>query len=221
MKVGTDGTLLGAWAEISHRGADPVVRILDLGTGTGLVALMMAQRFPEAQLTGIDIDGQATCQARENVAASPFGERISILQADVNTFAPGVLYDAVVCNPPYFVNSLTCPDSQRTTARHALSLTYEQLMAAAWRLLGEEGRLSVVMPMESLSAMEAEARLRGFFPSRFCTVRTTPRKAPKRCLMEFRKHPVDEVVKQSGFIEESPGRRSQWYHELTKDFYIR
>ena len=143
MKVGTDGTLLGAWANGGRS-------VLDIGTGTGLIALMMAQRFPEARVTAIDIDQAACLQAHDNVAASPFASRIQIVQADVADYEAEP-FDVIVSNPPYFVESLTCPDYQRTTARHTASLTYQTLMCSAFRLLSDEGRFSVIIPFDSRS----------------------------------------------------------------------
>ena len=119
------------------------------------------------------------------------------------------------------MNSLECPDNQRTTARHTVNLTYQDLMQAAYRLLADEGAFSVVIPTDCHSLLEAEAHLIGLFPSRLCMVRTTPRKSPKRCLVEFRKHPVSEFVSMEGVIESSPQTRSDWYQQLTNDFYIK
>ena len=240
MKVGTDGVLLGAWADVpAGLGCDAgargdagvgALRILDVGCGTGLIALMMAQRFPEAQVWGIDIDPEAVAQARENVEASPFADRIHVVEGDVRCFEDledsGDLehfggFDAIVCNPPFFMNSLACPDNQRATARHTVNLTYQDLMKAAYRLLADEGVFSVVIPTDCRSSLEAEAHLTGFFPSRLCLVRTTPKKAPKRCLVEFRKHPVSEFVSMEGVIESLPQTRSEWYQQLTNDFYIK
>ena len=102
MKVGTDGTLLGAWAELVK--ADG--RILDIGTGTGLIAMMMAQRYPEARITAIDIDEMAVLQAVDNVNASPFADRIEVFQADVNAFEPTEKFNSIVCNPPFFNNAM-------------------------------------------------------------------------------------------------------------------
>ena len=211
MKVGTDGTLLGAWA----CGGESM---LDIGTGTGLVALMMAQRFPASRVLGIDIAPEAVEQARENAAASPFAERISIVEADAKTF-DGSLFDAIVCNPPYFVDSLECPDGQRTLARHASALTYRDLMAAARRLLTDNGELSLIIPFDCKQRLEQEAALAGFFKVRECAVKTTPRKLPRRYLLAFRKHSHDVEVSE-GVIEMQPGIRSPWYQELTKDFYL-
>lgn len=213
MKVGTDGTLLGAWA----RGGN---RILDIGTGTGLLALMMAQRFPEAMLVGIDIDEAAVEQAKENVGRSPFCRQIDILQKDVCQYESSELFDAIVSNPPYFDHALECPDAHRTAARHTSSLSYAGLMGAASRLLADEGEFSIVIPSECKDKIESEAFLAGFFKVRQCAVKTTPRKPARRYLLAFRKHPVDGVEQGEGIIETHPGERSPWYTELTKDFYL-
>ena len=217
MKVGTDGTLLGAWA------AAPSVkcRILDIGTGTGLIALMMAQRFPESEVIGIDIDPEAVAQARENVRLSPFSERITIDHQDLMKFDDTEGFNVIVSNPPYFVDSLECPDDQRTMARHTVSLTYDGLIRQAFRLLKDDGSLSLVIPAESRSLIESAASLSGFFLSRVCLVKTTPRKQPKRQLIEFRKHSVKELIIEEGIIEDSPNVRSAWYQQLTKEFYIK
>lgn len=217
MKVGTDGTLLGAWAAAPSGQC----RILDIGTGTGLIALMMAQRYPEAEVTGIDIDEDAVTQAVDNVRLSPFSERIRICHLDILNFADTIGFDAIVSNPPYFVDSLACPDDQRTIARHAVNLTYEQLMHQAYHLLKDEGRFSVVVPSDCRAKIEAAACLEGFFTTRVCLIKTTPRKQPKRQLIEFQKHPVSELDISEGVIEVSPNVRSEWYQQLTKEFYIK
>ena len=217
MKVGTDGTLLGAWAAAPSGQC----RILDIGTGTGLIALMMAQRFPEAEVIGIDIDEDAVTQAVENVRLSPFSERVRIYRQDIVNFTDIIGFDAIVSNPPYFVDSLACPDDQRTIARHAVTLTYEQLMQQVYRLLKDEGRFSVVVPSDCRAKIEAAACLEGFFTTRVCLIKTTPRKQPKRQLIEFQKHPVSELDISEGVIEVSPNVRSEWYQQLTKEFYIK
>jgi tRNA1Val (adenine37-N6)-methyltransferase len=216
MKVGTDGTLLGAWAAAPQAPG----RILDIGTGTGLIALMMAQRFPEALVTAIDIDEMAVSQAAENVAASPFADRISVVAADVQTFRTAEKFDSIVCNPPFFEDSLTCPDPQRTEARHTVTLGYRQLMESVFRLLKDDGLFSVIIPTDCRARLESEAHLRGFFISRVCSIQTTPRKAPKRYMIEMTKQPVNEVDTTNGVLESSPQIRSDWYHELTKEFYL-
>lgn len=212
MKVGTDGTLLGAWASVSNR--EKPLLILDVGTGTGLIALMMAQRFPEARVVGIDIDADAVLQAQENVATSPFADRVDILHQDFadtvrNSDKP---WQAIVCNPPFFTQSLPCPDDKRTMARHDETLSYRTLATNAWQLLSDDGELSVIVPADQQSRMDAEASLAGFFKSRVCMVKTSSAKPPKRVLLAYKKHPA-MLQRQELTIG------STEYHELTKDFY--
>lgn len=211
MKVGTDGTLLGAWA----RGGQ---RVLDIGTGTGLIALMMAQRYPDAQITGIDIDDGAVRQATINANASPFAARITIRKQDCQTMQGR--FDAIVSNPPYFDQSLQCPDEQRTLARHTTSLTYRQLMDAAWQMLDDEGEFSFIIPSDCKERLESEALLTGFHKHRECAVKTTPFKSPRRYLLSFCKHAPDMVERTEGIIELSPNQCSPWYQQLTQAFYI-
>ena len=216
MKVGTDGVLLGAWAAGGPR-------ILDVGTGTGVMALMMAQRCPEARVTAIDIDEGAVRQALHNVAQSPFCDRIKVLQESVQEHAgqsgnsgnagQSGLYDAIVSNPPFFIDSLQAPDRQRNMARHAETLTYAQLMQAAWRLLADGGELSVVVPFDYRRRMEDEATFVGFFPSRVCAVRTAAHKPVKRFLLAFRKHPCPCERTEMTLGDEE-------YTLLTQDFYL-
>jgi tRNA1Val (adenine37-N6)-methyltransferase len=211
MKVGTDGTLLGAWAEGGER-------ILDVGTGTGLIALMMAQRFPQARVMGIDIDSQAVGQARENVEASPFAQRVVIERADANMFEG--TFDCVVSNPPFFEKSMICPDGQRTTARHDENFSYAGLFSLGRRVLTEEGCLSLVAPFDYRSRVLEEASLHGFFLRREWAVKTTPKKQPRRYLFTFALSSAADIDRGTGVIEDAPGQRSEWYQQLTADFYL-
>ena len=204
MKVGTDGVLLGAWAKGGPR-------ILDIGTGTGIIALMMAQRYPEAQVTAIDIDEGAVRQAEQNVSQSPFFGRISVLQQAVQEHLGE--YESIVSNPPFFIDSLQAPDEQRNMARHTATLSYAELMKAAYRLLADNGEFSVVIPFDYRRRMEDEAVFVGFFPSRVCGVKTTERKPAKRYLLAFRKHPCPCQKEQLTIGSED-------YQALTSAFYL-
>ena len=217
MKVGTDGTLLGAWAQAPENPC----RILDVGTGTGLIALMMAQRYPLASIVGIDIDSSAVAQANSNVKASPFHDQIRIYEADICHYVFHQPFDVIICNPPYFDHDLICPNNQRAMARHAITLSYHDLIHAAYSLLKDEGAFSVIIPSNNRTQFESEAILTGFNISRICHVKTTTYKAPKRCLIELLKNSVSERVETYEVIEETSGVRSQWYHHLTQDFYIK
>ena len=216
MKVGTDGVLLGAWAGV--RPGDR--RILDIGTGTGVIALMLAQRAPEAQITGLDIIDLS--DARANAASSPWSDRLRFEQLPVQEFAPAERFDLILSNPPYFVDSLTCPDDGRTAARHAVTLPYEELCAAVVRLLAPDGRFAVILPVTETERWLSVCRGR-LYPIRRTEVRTTPRRAPKRVLLEFvwtepqAALRCDELVIGTGEHE----CYTEQYRALTRDFYLK
>lgn len=217
MKVGTDGVLLGAWAPGGRS-------ILDIGTGTGLIALMMAQRFPEAHVTGIDIDGDAALQARENAAVSPFAPRIEVAHSSLAGFvaaaSPPLSFDSIVCNPPFFLHSLKNPDARRSVARHADSLPFADLFRGVAALLAPSGVFSAIVPAEVFEAFTAEASIAGLFVSRLTRVRTTPRKPPKRSLVAFSRLRPDTLVEEECVMSQSDGSRSEWYRGLTTEFYL-
>lgn len=204
MKVGMDGVMLGAWAQGGKR-------ILDIGTGTGLIALMMAQRNLDSLVTAIDIDEGAVRQATKNVENSYFCHQIEVRHEAVQQHEG--CYDAIVCNPPFFSDSLPAPDAQRNIARHTDTLSYAELMQAAYRLLDEDGVLSVVVPFDYKKRMEDEATFVGFFPQRILGLRTVAQKPAKRYFLSFVKHPVE---RQSMIITLG----DEEYNALTKDFYL-
>ncbi len=217
MKVGTDGTLLGAWATGGRR-------ILDIGTGTGLIAMMMAQRCPEAKVTAIDIDSDASVQARENVASSPFADRIevahlSLQELEEKALAINLVFDAIICNPPFFNNSLGCPDTKRHQARHADSLPFPTLFRCVRRMLSVDGVFAAVIPSDCMQDFDSAARMEGFSMKRKCLVKTVPRKAAKRILVEYTQSKVVPLLEEQ-CLEDGGGQRSEWYRNLTKEFYI-
>lgn len=295
MKVGTDGVLLGAWVSVGESD----LRILDVGTGTGLIALMLAQRtaaeqmpvpahnsasqIPDCsfaqkipvfccspqispvdpdsaflpyealplplvahspathspahfsvfaknsspQILGIDVDDVS--QARENAAASPWGDRVAMIQCPVQEFNPAERFDLIVSNPPYFTESLTCPDPGRTTARHTVCLSFEELRDAALRLLTPAGRLAVVLPDAEAAHFIAVCRTQ-LTPIRRADVRTTPRHPVRRVLLEVMRDrylaenpdaipfpACTELIVGTGAHEEYTPE----YRTLTRDFYLK
>ena len=214
MKVGTDGVLLGAWARVEH-----CRRILDIGTGTGLVALMAAQRSG-AEVLGIDLDADAVGQAGENVAASPWKDRVRVMEADVKEFSDTQLFDAILCNPPYFENSLKCPDAARTMARHTDTLTFDELAKSVARLLAPEGELSVVIPYDRATDMTVSAACYGLFATRQTIVCPYEGAKPKRILMAFSRqggmHTPETLCLQD--VQRKP---TSEYVALVKDFYLK
>lgn len=215
MKVGTDGVLLGAWARGGRR-------ILDVGTGSGLVALMMAQRFPEARVTGVEVDGEACRQAAENMAASPFAERMDARQGKIQAQDFPQPFDAIVCNPPFYMDdSPHSPDRRRAMARHNDSLPFRDLFAAAAKALTPDGRLSVVIPAQAGHEMAGEAALAGWRLSRELALRSKPGKEVSRLLLEFtRQGDGGEAESGEETVYDDSGARSPWYRRLTGDFYL-
>ena len=213
MKVGTDGVLLGAWAQGGRR-------ILDIGSGTGLISLMMAQRFPEAEVVGIDMDADACGQARENVMASPFRDRVEIVCCRLQDFGGAGTFDAIVSNPPFFVDSLKNPDSKRTMARHTDSLPFRDLFAGVKRLLSDEGVFSAIVPVEVVEQFVAESCMLGFYLIRKCGVKTVERKQPKRFMLSFAKHRISPYEECVEMMMDSHGNRSEWYRKITEEFYL-
>lgn len=213
MKVGTDGVLLGAWALGGKR-------ILDIGSGTGLISLMMAQRYPEAQVVGIDLDAEACAEARENVAASPFADRVNIVDCRLQDYESVEKFDAIVSNPPFFLNSLKNPDSKRSMARHADSLPFRELFRGVKLLLSDDGVFSAIVPAEVLEAFASEGYMHGFYLLRQCGIKTVERKQPKRYLLTFAKHRSMEMDDMVETIMDSEGNSSEWYAKITEEFYV-
>lgn len=212
MKVGTDGVLLGAWATGGKR-------ILDIGTGSGLIAMMMAQRFKHAHVDAIDIESGACLQARENVAGSEFNGRIDVIESSLQNYVSAE-YDSIVCNPPFYASS---PDSltvQRTLARSAVALPFSDLFRHASRLLSSHGVFSVVIPAACKSSFDTEAAFAGLWPLRACGVRTVGRKPVSRWLLTYGKCRTDVIEECVQCLNNDDMTRSEWYQKLTEDFYL-
>ncbi len=217
MKVGTDGTLLGAWA-----GVDNAHRILDVGTGTGLIALMLAQRNPEAHIDGIDIDADACLQALENVRQSPFSKRIHIMNTDFDTFTQKTAktYDLIVSNPPFFKDSLKCPEEKRRLARHSDSLPLYDLLVKNESLLDRDGRLALILPYTHHDELMQTARQAGLLITRQTRVIPLEGTTPKRLLVEL-SHTHTFVLKTDELIlEDRTHQRTTAYQQLIRDFYL-
>lgn len=216
MKVGTDGVLLGAWTSVKSAS-----RILDIGTGTGLVALMLAQRSSlSANIVALEIDESAAEQAKENVERSPWKERIEVLQGDFTSYRSSVEYDVIVSNPPYFVDSLGCPEQQRNAARHNGSLTYEKLFEGVAGLLAKEGTFTVVIPSDVADKVKSIAAMHNLHAVRQLHVITKPGGTAKRVLISF-SFSDQECSVDNLLIELSRHHYSEEYIALTQDFYLR
>ena len=214
MKVGTDGVLLGAWGCVEGK------RILDIGTGTGLIALMAAQRNPEATVLGIDIDGMSVLQAQNNIAESPFADRVSCILQDVTTFCPETCFDAILCNPPFFTED-TLPDNTcRALARNSKSLPFPILIKKVSTLLNDNGQFSVIIPISQMQEFVSLCLTDGLYLNRRCIVRTKSNKQPRRVLLTFSPIRPDNTKCHELCLINSDGNRSNAYKELTNEFYL-
>jgi len=216
MKVGTDGVLIGAWADVSR-----AEKILDVGTGSGLIALMIAQRC-DASVLGIDIDEDAVIQARENVMASQWSGQITIARQDVRVMANecDTKFDVILSNPPYFAEDVKCPEAQRNTARHTDELDFHSLLQAVSVLLTDDGTFSVVLPANAASDFIALATKFKLFLSKQTWVYTKPNMPAKRVLMAFSKDKSTETQVGHLTIETAPKVYTPEFAALMKDFYL-
>lgn len=226
MKVGTDGVLLGAWCPVDSQASSSNsfkgFKVLDVGTGSGLIALMLAQRLQGAQITAIDIDAGAVEQAKYNFSVSPWADRLNCQQISLQDLEGEGVYDLIVSNPPYFQDSLKNPDSQRAMARHTDTLSYDELLANGARLLTENGTFALVLPIEAESQIIAQAKAYGLFPTHITHVYPKPGKAAKRLLIALQATFSNEIgAKLNELTLESENEpRSEAYKELTKEFYL-
>ncbi|MBQ7996272.1 MAG: methyltransferase [Paludibacteraceae bacterium] len=224
MKVGTDGVLLGAWAESAVSIQPSAFRILDVGTGSGLVALMLAQRFPEAHIDAIDIDKAAVEQAAENFAASPWSDRLHTFHVRLQDWQSHSVPSLIVSNPPYFQNSLKNPDKGRELARHTDTLSYEELLCHSARLLSEHGQLAIILPAEAEQEIRTLAAQHSLFTTRITRVYSKETKPARRVLLQFEKSEYRDtdisIAEDRLVLEDDKGTRSAAYQEITKDFYL-
>jgi tRNA1Val (adenine37-N6)-methyltransferase len=233
MAVSTDGVLLGAWSSLEKSQS-----ILDLGTGTGLLALMAAQRNPRASITAIDIEPSAIKAAQQNIARSPWQSRITLHQQDATLLAygepmsrqdstaasqkmslPKDRFEHIICNPPYFETGETSQDKARATARHTDSLTQQQLARSCRQLLANGGCASFILPTFEGERFIEQLSQQGLTLSRLTKVQTTPIKPVSRLLIECQQSP--EKYCEDQLVIQQNGHYSEAFTQLTRAFYLK
>lgn len=221
MKVNTDGVLLGAAMSL----VPSSLRLLDIGTGTGTIALMAAQRHPSALIDALEIDGPSAVEAEANFKASPWADRLKVVNSPLQEFIPEEKYDHIFSNPPYYDNSLQNPEERKAAARHTDSLPLPVLLEFAAANLAPSGRLSLVLPADVRARLLRDAASFGLHPFRILSIRTTPSKPLKRIIAEFSferaelKEEILTLQDQKSYPLNKEGRTPE-YLALTADFYL-
>lgn len=215
MKVGTDGVLLGAWCPVME-----ARRVLDVGTGCGVIALMIAQRNSEAVIDAVDIDHDAIGEAAINFANSPWSRRLTAIEGDFNNMGAENPYDLIVSNPPYFTNGVLPTGDARTTARHTRLLTYSNLIEGASRLLTEDGILALITPTDAENDIIESATFASLSIGRSTRVIPVEGAAPKRTLWQLFKHETP-YQEDTLTIAHTDGSFTNEYIALTSPFYLK
>jgi tRNA1Val (adenine37-N6)-methyltransferase len=242
MKVGTDALLLGAWAEVPAaiplnvpQEKPQTSAILDIGCGSGILSLMLAQRTPSAvMLDAVELDGAAATQAKDNAKQSPWAHRIRVIERDILTYPDSCdhphrrRYQLIISNPPFFAAALVCKDEQRAKARHTDSLSFAALLATAALLLAEDGVFSLVLPCEAAEQLLQLALASGWWLKRCTLVSTLPGKTPIRTLFTLSRSnqptpALPKLVQNSDrlVIHQEDGSYSEQYRLLLRDFYLK
>lgn len=224
LKVGTDAVVLGAVGSIAHLAGASAPRVLDIGTGTGVIALMFAQRLTDSigeslhpSILGIDIDACASAEAAENFHASPWKDCLQARNVALQQL-PESEWELIVSNPPFFENSLKAPDAQRSAARHTDCLSYREIVVYASHCLAPDGLLELILPSQDEIPLQRYAASFGLYLQRLVEIRATEKKAAKRIVAELGRKRVPTI--RESLVLMSDGNRSARFNELTADFYL-
>jgi tRNA1Val (adenine37-N6)-methyltransferase len=219
MKVGTDGVLLGAWAPVNHN----PFSVLDIGAGTGVIALMLAQRTHAEQIDALEIDEEAYEQSVENFENSPWGDRLFCFHAGLDEFIdePEDEYDLIVSNPPFYSEDYKTENEQRDLARFQDAMPFEELIEAADLMLSENGIFAIILPFKEEEDFIALAKEAELYPLKITRVKGTPLSPIKRSLLAFSRKENAEIEIDELIIEIDRHIYTPEYIELTKAFYLK
>ncbi len=217
MKIGTDGTLLGCWSDVGK-----AETILDIGSGTGVIAIIAAQNNKEAKIKALEIDKLASEDAQLNIDSCPWSDRIEVQNISLQNYTSNQKYDAIISNPPFFERSMKALGIARNTARHTDTLHYTDIFRFCKSNLSEKGNLSMILPVENAKKAVNESGEYGLYPKRICEVKPIPKKEPHRWLVEwsfdsqikteYTKLTIETGVKRHEYTDE--------YKRLGKAFYL-
>ncbi|MGQ1888935.1 tRNA1(Val) (adenine(37)-N6)-methyltransferase [Thermophagus sp. OGC60D27] len=219
MKVGTDGVLTGVWTPIP----DHTKSMLDVGAGTGLIALILAQRCCEAQIDAVELDDPSCDDMEANFEASPWANRLSVYRSSFQTFCDtvGKQYDLIVCNPPFFSGGMKNPSARKALARHNHALSHVDLIEGIKKSLRQTGVFSLILPVLDYENFRLEAARRGLYEYRLLKIRPTPSKSVKRVISVWGLQlPRVALQAEELVIELSRHHYSEEFRTLTRDFYL-
>jgi tRNA1Val (adenine37-N6)-methyltransferase len=219
MKVGTDGVLLGAWTPVN----DQINQVLDVGTGTGLVALMLAQRCPKAYIDAVEIDTSSARDAQKNFKNSPWSKRLHIENISFQKFfqQSQLNYDLIVCNPPFFSNCIRNKSNRKAAARHNDSLKQDDLIDGTLKLLSAKGALSVILPTSDYESFRMKIARFSMYEHCRLLVKPTPSKPVKRVIALWKKDFPHDLKSEEMVLEITRHQYSDYFRKITKDFYLK
>lgn len=216
MKVGMDSVLLGSWAHV-----DGAKEVLDIGSGCGILCLMVAQRNKVADVVGVEISEGAVVDCEENFRLSQWSERLKVIHKGIEDYDENRRFGCIISNPPYFNNkTLYKNNSDRVRARHTHSLTFKMLIDSVVRLLADDGCFSLILPTDTYTEFSSLASDGGLFEHRKLYVSSKPNKEANRVLLEYRKSLIEVANVEEMCIRFADGRYSKYYSRLTNDFYL-
>lgn len=214
-KVGTDSVVLGAWARI-----DRAAHILDIGTGTGLLALMCAQRNAHASVTAIEKDGASATEAGNNFAASPWAERLQAVHIPLADYLPAREFDYIICNPPYFLQALRPADARKADARHADGRWFTALARKADAMAAEQARFGCILPVKEYEYLGQEWAKLGWHGARVQRLLPYPGGEKVRILAEWTRQETIPEIRPDLYVRNAGRGYDDAYTELTRDFYL-
>ena len=215
MKVTTDACLFGAW--VAERVGD-CKRVLDIGAGTGLLTLMVAQKTNDAQIDAVEIDSEAAKEAATNFKASPWNERVDLIRENIIKYKVGDLYDFIITNPPFFNNDLKSDSNKRNLAMHSEALSLDELLVSIERLLKAGGLFAILLPTHRSVEFEGKALLAGFYLREKVLVKQTPKHPPFRSMLLFGHEQV--IVTESELVIKENDSYTADFIALLKDYYL-
>lgn len=216
MKVSTDACIQGAWTPLD----DNIKKVLDIGTGTGLLSLMLAQRYPDILIDAIELDAVAATQAAANIANSPWADRIHVIAGDIIAYPFAEQYDFIICNPPFFNKSLLGDDNQRNQARHTLALTYQQLFNVLEQRLAPSGYASIMLPLAEHEQWQFLLQQNGWHVHKKLLIQPAKGRQPNRVVSLCGRNTTMAGKEEMLSIRDKESNYTPDFIKLLKDFYL-